>query len=115
MKDKLIDGNKIFQFVLNVFMVLFFCIELYPLLYVVSSSFSDPNAVQAGEVVLFPKGFSLEGYKYVFANKEIWTGYFNTIFYTVIGTLVNLAVTLPCAYAMSRKELSGKGIFMIYL
>lgn len=114
MKDKLIDGNKIFQFVLNVFMVLFFCIELYPLLYVVSSSFSDPNAVQAGEVVLFPKGFSLEGYKYVFANKEIWTGYFNTIFYTVIGTLVNLAVTLPCAYAMSRKELSGKGIFMIY-
>lgn len=114
MKKKLINKNKIFQYVLNILMFLFLCIELYPLLYVVSSSFSDPDAVRAGEIFLLPKGFSIDGYRYVFKNKDIWTGYLNTIFYTVVGTLVNLAVTLPCAYSMSRKELKGKGLWMIY-
>lgn len=61
-----------------------------------------------------PKGFSLEGYRYVFTNKEIWIGYINTIFYTVAGTLVNLGVTLPCAYALSRRELPYKGVLMVF-
>lgn len=114
MKNVFKDNDKVFQAILNILMFAFLCIELYPLLYVVSSSFSDPNAVQAGEVVLLPKGFSLEGYRYVFTNKEIWIGYINTIFYTVAGTLVNLGVTLPCAYALSRRELPYKGVLMVF-
>lgn len=62
---------------------------LYPLIVVVSSSFSDPNLVATGQVVLLPKGINLEGYKAVFSNNDIMTGYANTIFYTVVGTIIN--------------------------
>lgn len=91
---------------------LFICIVvLYPLLYVLSSSFSDPVEVAAGNVLLFPKGFTLEGYEYILDYKDIWIGYRNTLFYTVVGTLMNLAVTLPAAYALSRRDLFGRGFF----
>ena len=95
-------------------MVLFLLIELYPLIYVVSASLSDADAVAAGKLVLWPIGFTLQGYEYVFQNRDIWVGYGNTILYTVLGTLVNLAVTLPCAYALSCKEIVGKGKLMVY-
>lgn len=87
---KYISGNKFFQVIINICMVLFLCIELYPILYVISASVSDPSAVNAGKLVLFPIGFSLDGYKMVFQYKDIWIGYGNTIFYTVAGTVLNL-------------------------
>ncbi len=64
---------------------------------------------------LFPKDITFEGFQRVFESKEIWVGYRNTIFYTLLGTLINLAVTLPCAYALSRTELVGKGVIMAML
>lgn len=67
---------------------------LYPLIYVVSCSVSDPSAVGAGEVILLPKGFTLMGYRRVFQEDAILTGYGNTLLYTVVGTAINLAVTV---------------------
>lgn len=83
---------------------------LYPLIYILSSSFSEPSDVALGKVILFPRGFTLEGYKHILEYGDIWLGYRNTIFYTVVGTLMNLAVTLPAAYALSRKDMAGNGI-----
>ena len=109
-----LNGDRFFQTVITVLMFLFLLIELYPLIYVVSASLSDADAVAAGKLVLWPIGFTLQGYEYVFQNRDIWVGYGNTILYTVLGTLVNLAVTLPCAYALSCKEIVGKGKLMVY-
>lgn len=86
-------------------------IVLYPLVYIVSASFSEPSEVALGNVVLFPKGFTLEGYQYILKYDDIWLGYRNSLFYTIVGTLMNLAVTLPAAYALSRKDMPGNGIF----
>lgn len=107
------SGSNFFQICVTVILILFFCVELYPILYVISSSFSDPDAVMAGELVLWPIGFTLEGYEFVFQYKEIWMGYANTVLYTVAGTLLNLAVTLPCTYALSRDDLVGRGGLMV--
>ncbi|WP_106769750.1 carbohydrate ABC transporter permease [Paenibacillus faecalis] len=104
--------DKIFM-VCNYFFVLFaFIIVLYPLIYVVSASISDPKLVNSGEMWLFPKGITFEGYKRVFENAAIWSGYANTILYTVVGTSINLFVTLPAAYALSRKDFVGRNFFM---
>lgn len=85
---------------------------LYPLIYILSASFSDPDFVYNGRMWLFPKGFTLDGYKRIFGYKDLWLGYGNTIYYTVVGTMLNLAVTLPCAYALSRKDMFGRNFIM---
>ena len=91
-------------------------IVLYPLILVISSSVSDPVAVASGEVLLLPKGFTLAGYQRVFQDKNILVGYGNTIFYTVVGTLINLLVTVPAGYAMTKTEAPGvKIIMMVFL
>ena len=97
-----------------ILLLLLAVIMLYPLIFVLSASFSDPKAVAGGEMLLLPIKPSLEGYRYLMQYKEIWVGYGNTIFYMIAGTLLNLAATLPCAYAMSRKDLKGRKYLMIY-
>ena len=87
-------------------------ITLYPLLYVISASFSDPIRVASGELILLPVGFSLEGYETIFDYEPIWIGYRNSIFYTCMGTAINLLFTIPCAYALSRREMLGHNIIM---
>ncbi len=103
-----------FQSIVNIVLFLFLIIELYPILYVISCSFSDPDMVATGQIILLPKGFTLGGYEKILEYKDIWIGYANTIFYTVLGTLLSLAITLPCAYALSRKNLRGKSIILVY-
>lgn len=88
-------------------------VTLYPLVYVLSASFSDPLSVTKGEVLLLPVKPSLEGYKTILEYKPIWIGYRNTIFYTVFGTMINMLVTVPCAYALSRKELPGRNFIVL--
>lgn len=103
--DKLksiLRSEKFFDTCINVFVVIFILIEAYPIWYVIIASVSDPSAVRNGELFLLPVGLSLDGYKAVIEFKDIWRGYANTIFYTVAGTLINLLVTIPCAYALSR-------------
>src|SRR5699024_730712 len=87
-------------------------VVLYPLVYIVSASISDPSAVNSGAMWLFPKDITFEGYKLIFENSDIWMGYLNTIIYTALGTTINLAVTLPAAYALGRQDLDGRNLIM---
>lgn len=91
--------------------ILLLLIVGYPLLLVLSNSFSSPEMVASGKVLLLPKGLNLEGYKAVFQDKSILTGYANTIFYTVCKTLLSLAVTLPAGYALTKSALPGRKFF----
>ncbi|MGG6310877.1 carbohydrate ABC transporter permease [Paenibacillus macerans] len=94
------------------FLMLALVIVAYPVIYIVSASISTPKFVSSGEMWLWPKGITFEGYQRVFRDPQIWTGYGNTILYTVVGTIVNLAVTIPAAYALSRKDFVGRNLFM---
>ena len=100
--------DRMFQTFNHGFLLAITLLVLYPLVYIVSASLSDPTYVNSGQMWLWPKGFTLEGYERVFANRDIWTGYMNSAIYTVAGVLINLAVTLPCAYALSRRGLPGR-------
>lgn len=87
---------------------------LYPLIYVVSASLSSPVNVVKGEVWLFPKEFTLNSYKSVLQNKSIILGYKNTIIYTVVGTIVNIVMTIAGAYPLSRKDFYGRNLIVIF-
>ena len=97
-------NDKVFDTINTAFSSFVFLIVIYPLIYILSSSFSSTSAVITGKVWLFPVEPSLIGYKAVFTNGYILSGYANTIFYTFFGTIVNLAVTILAAYPLSRKD-----------
>ncbi len=107
-------GDRIFRALCYFIMTLLLLLVLCPLIFVCSASVSDPSMVASGKVLLLPKGFTLDGYRRVFQDKSILTGYANTIFYTTVGTLINLAVTVPAGYALARSTLPGKKFFMTY-
>ncbi|MEV5030501.1 carbohydrate ABC transporter permease [Paenibacillus sp. LPE1-1-1.1] len=104
--------DKLFLVCNYIYVFLAFIIVAYPVIYMISASISDPKLVGSGEMWLWPKGITFEGYQRVFQNESIWTGYGNTILYTVVGTAINLFVTLPAAYALSRKDFLGRNFFM---
>lgn len=104
--------DKLFLIFNYIYVFLAFIIVAYPVIYMISASISDPKLVGSGEMWLWPKGITFEGYQRVFQNSSIWTGYGNTILYTVVGTAINLFVTLPAAYALSRKDFLGRNFFM---
>lgn len=108
-------ADKIFMGFNYIFIILAVGIVLYPLIYIISASISDPQFVNSGEMWLFPKGFTLEGYKTILENNSIWRGYLNTIYYTALGTSINLLVTLPAAYALSRPDFYGHRAFTTFL
>lgn len=112
-KYSLVD--RVFQTCVYLFLILALVVVLYPLVYIISASISDPNTVSSGEMLLFPKGITFEGYKTILENDSIWRGYANTIFYTTVGTLINLVVTIPCAYALSRPDFGGKKFFTKFM
>jgi putative aldouronate transport system permease protein len=89
-------------------------VVLYPMWFIVIASFSDPVAVNTGRVIVLPSMFTLEGYKTLLETDYIMTAYLNTILYTLVGTFVALAVNLPAAYALSRKDFYGRRFFNIY-
>lgn len=101
-------GDKLFHICNYVIMSVIAIVILYPLYFVLLASFTDPDQVNQGGLLLFPTSVYLDGFRKIFEYKPLWDGYLNSILYTVIGTSINLAVTLPCAYALSRKELAGK-------
>lgn len=106
--------DKIFDGVNSTFLALVTLVVLYPLIYIVSASFSSAEVVARGDVLLFPVEPSLEGYRAVFAYDAVWTGYANTIFYTVVGTAVNVMLTLLAAFPLSRREFFGRRFFTFY-
>ncbi len=107
-------GDKLFLMTVYTVMILVTIICVYPLFFTVIASVSDPNVVYTGKVFLLPKGFDLTSYKLVFQNKDIWTGYANTIFYTIVGTGYNLFLTIPAAYALSKKNMYGRGVLTTF-
>ena len=108
-------NDKIFYIVITVILTLFFIMVLYPCIFVISASFSSGTAVQSGKVVLFPVDFSLEGYKTVFHTNTVWIGFRNSLFYTVVGTVINVAMNLTAAYCLSRPDLPGRnGIMLLF-
>lgn len=105
-------SDRIFMVIVYGICIFMFVIVLYPLLYILSASISDPQYVNTGKMWLLPKGITFEGYRAVFKNNEIFIGYRNTIFYTLFGTIINLLATIPSAYALSRKDLVGRNVIM---
>ncbi|MEG0492974.1 MAG: carbohydrate ABC transporter permease, partial [Clostridia bacterium] len=111
-RKKLCKQDRIFNLVSYVLLTFALVAVAYPLYFVLIASVSDPIAVGNGQVWFWPKGVSFEGYKRVLGDPNITHGYTNTIVYTFVGTAINLLVTLPAAFAMSRKNLKGRGLFM---
>lgn len=102
-----------FDIIIGLVLIFASVVVLYPIVYIVSASFSSPQAVSSGAVVLWPVDFSLEGYKAVFQRQEIWTGYVNSVLYMVVGTLINVSITVMAAFALSQKDLPGKTVIMM--
>ena len=107
-------GDQVFKIINTTIVTILLLIVLYPLINVLSCSFSDPLEVGAGHVILLPKGLNVLGYKRVFQDPSIMTGYANSLFYTVVGTVINLLVTVPAGYALSRSDLPGRSVIMGY-
>jgi multiple sugar transport system permease protein/putative aldouronate transport system permease protein len=103
-------GDRVFFAVSYSVVTLLTLIVLYPLVFILSASFSSAEAVSTGKVILFPVDFSTVGYQKVFENPRVWTGYRNTLLYTVLGTFINVFMTLICAYPLARKNLPHKGL-----
>ena len=104
--------DRIFLTIVYLGVILLSIAILYPLWFVVIASISDPDMVASGKVLLLPKGIMFEGYNYIFRDKRIWQGFYNTACYTVFGTILALFLTVPSAYALSRKDMLGRNIIM---
>jgi ABC-type glycerol-3-phosphate transport system permease component len=109
---RLSRGDRVFMAFNYAFLLLVLLIVAYPLIYILSSSFSSPRAVVAGRVWLWPVEFSLKGYEAVFKNAQVWSGYWNSIIYTVVGTAINVIMTILAAWPLSRKDLYGRNWLM---
>lgn len=107
-RDPLVD--RVFMIAVYVLLTTFLLVVLLPLAYIVASSFSDPLAVSAGRVKLWPVDFTLEGYQRVLGDDQILTGFANSFFYTGVGTLLSVTLTVAIAYPLSRKDLWGGGL-----
>ena len=107
--------DRTFRYIVIVIVAIMVLLCLYPLVYVISNSFSDPTSVLKQEVYLLPKGFSMGAYKLVFENHQVWTSYANTIYYTLMGTAMNLFTTLLFAYPLSRSDFSGRRFFLVMI
>lgn len=97
-------GDKALDVIIWVLVIFAVVVTLYPFLYVVSVSISEGSAVARGDVLLFPKGFSLDAFSMVTTNKQLWISYGNTFFYTIVGTLANVVFTCLGAYPLSRSH-----------
>lgn len=102
------QGDKVFNIVVIAIVSILTAIVLIPMLNILASSFSAASAVSSGKVLLWPVDFTLKNYKMVLEYRNIWLGYKNTIVYTVLGTSMNVVLTLICAYPLSVKSFSGR-------
>ena len=107
--------DRVFDTIANVLGIIIVLLVLYPLIFVLSASFSDPDLVLKGKIILLPKGFTTSAYSMVFENQKIWRGYGNTILYTVLGTMINIIMTILAAYPLSRKDMAGRRFFTVII
>ena len=104
-------GDKIYFFFAYLLIGLVLLATLYPLYFVLIASFSDPYAVAAGDVILWPKDISLAAYERIFDYNLVWISYGNSLYYTLFGTLINVAMTIIAAFVLSRRNLIGNTLF----
>lgn len=109
-----ISGDTVFRIINGILLGIMALIVLYPLYFIIIASFSSPEAVLAGKVVLLPVDINFDGYLKILERQDIWRGYLNTIVYTVLTVILALAVTVPAGWALSRKTLPGKKLWMVY-
>ncbi len=108
-------GSNIFFYTINTFILLLLAfIVLYPLYFIIIASISDPDAVLAGKVFLYPVSITLSGFSKILEKADVWKGYLNTIIYTIITVVISLLVTIPAGWALSRKNLMFRKAFMVY-
>ncbi|MDL2233680.1 carbohydrate ABC transporter permease [Ruminococcaceae bacterium OttesenSCG-928-L11] len=108
-------GDRIFSAVTTTITVLALIMALYPLYFIVIASFSSPEAISMGKVILLPSGFNTAAYRFVLTEPKIWNGYKNTILYTFVGTVFGTMVTLMAAYSLSRKDFAGRKVINMLL
>lgn len=109
LKKQTASSDSVFDILNVTFLVIFALIILYPIAVVISSSLSNPTALMAGKVVLFPIEPTLDGYRAVIHHPDIWIGIKNSVIYTVAGTIINLIITVLAAYPLSRKDFTSRG------
>ncbi|MDR0524577.1 MAG: carbohydrate ABC transporter permease [Spirochaetaceae bacterium] len=106
--------DTVFDGIIFGILTLIFFVVAYPLYFVVISSISDPIKVASGQVVFFPEGLNLDGYRKVLETGTVMRGFFNSLYYTILGVAINLALTLPTSYALSRKDFYGRKAISIF-
>lgn len=111
-KMKRSPGDRVFNLVNAVVMIVICIIIIYPLYYVLLASVTDPVIVNSGKPLLYPESLYLEGYKTTLTYKPLWVAYKNTIVYTAVGVIVSLGCTIPAGYALSRKDLVGRRVLI---
>lgn len=110
-----VSEERLFNAIIYAVAAVIIVIVLYPLLFVVSASVSDPSRVLSGEMWLLPKGFTLDAYTNILQDERIWQGYRNTIIYAVVGTAINIVMTVLAAYPLSRPDLPGRKALMLII
>jgi len=108
-------GDRVFLTFVYIVLAAVLLVVLYPLVYIVSASFSSPLAVSSGKVWLFPVDFSLRGYEVMLGDPQIILGYANSLYYTFFGTLISVLLTITVAYPLSRPKLYGRGFLMFFI
>lgn len=108
------NNDKFFDIFTYIVLTLVLIVVAYPLYFVLIASISNPAQVSNGTVMFYPRGFTLDGYKAVWKESQVVRGFLNSLLYTVVGTSVNLCVTIPAAFALSRPNLKGKRFIMIF-
>lgn len=113
-RQRQFPSNQIFDVTNVIIMLMLLVIFAFPLWFVLIASISDPTAVNAGKVLLIPKDIMLNGYVRMMKYKQLWSGYANTIFYTVVGTALNMIMSVCLAYPMADKEFVPRKILMVF-
>ncbi|MBP1991728.1 ABC-type glycerol-3-phosphate transport system permease component [Paenibacillus eucommiae] len=109
---KISKGDRLFDSLNIMFAIVVMIVVLYPLLFVISASFSSPAAINSGKVYLFPVGFTWDGYKAVFENSQVWVGFRNSFLYAGVAVVFNLFMTTVAAYPLSRKDFRYRNAVM---
>lgn len=107
-------GDRVYRIIALVILILVIFIIAYPLYFILCASFSNPTKLYDNPFLLFPRGFTIENYKTALANKDVWIGYRNSLFYTFAGTSINIIMTVLGAYPLSRKDFVGRNVLTFF-
>ena len=109
-------SERIFEIFVIILGILVFFSMMYPIYFIIIASISEPGYISNGQVWLWPKGLNLDGYHKILGDSRIWSGYSNTIFVVIVGTALSMVVTIPCAYALSRRDFKArKGLMLFFV